>query len=181
SLLAVTSLFLNSISSHVTANPAVGLAGSYFVTFIRVPHGCGTSGTTKVTVNLTDDLTTGATAQSVSGWKVSYGYPNDKQGSTNSTEGESGGASKVPNSVTWEAQNNAELPHDQFMDFGLSLKLPLTATYNNTIYFPTMQYCKNGTGDWSSWPGNPGQNPEKTPAPKLVLTNSTDSTASKTG
>lgn len=177
SILAFTTTLISGINSHVTANPSKGPAGSYFVTSLRIPHGCGDSSTVKVQVNLTSDLTAGATAQQIPGWKITYGYP-DADNSTSAatpvpSESASGGAKKIPNSVTWEASPGNELPHDLFLDFGLSIKLPLTAQYNNTIYFPTLQFCKNGTADWSSWPGGVNGTSAKTPAPQVVLVNDT--------
>ncbi|MET0489509.1 MAG: DUF1775 domain-containing protein [Acidimicrobiales bacterium] len=69
--------------------------------------------------------------------------------------------------VTWEG---GPLPHDQFMEFGLSVQMPDTP--GETVLFPTIQTCESGDEvSWIEATPEGGEEPEH-PAPAIALTES---------
>ena len=113
-----------------------------------VPHGCeDDTGTVKLEVQLPDGVES-ATPQFLPGWAATV----DDAG---------------PVVVTWEG---GPLPHDQFMEFGLSVPMPDTP--GETVLFPTIQTCESGDEvSWIEETPEGGEEPEH-PAPAVALTDS---------
>ena len=144
--------------AHVTANPPEGPAGGFTVISFRVPHGCEDSPTTSLTVRIPDGVIYVA-PQAVPGWDVAtktgtLATPVESEGET-ITEGVT--------EVTW---SGGSLDPHEFTDFGISLRLP--DEEGETIYFPTVQRCAQGTTRWIQIPVA-GQEEPAEPAPDVTL------------
>ncbi len=145
-------------AAHVTANPSEAPAGGFAMISFRVPHGCEDSPTTSLTVRIPDG-TLNVTPQAVPGWKVStksgtLATPVESEGET-ITEG--------VKEVTW---NGGALAPHEFTDFGISMRLP--DKEGETLWFPVVQRCAQGTTRWIKIPVA-GQEEPDTPAPGVTL------------
>ena len=160
--------------AHVTANPSEAPAGSFAVISLRVPHGCEDSPTTSLTVKIPEGSIF-VTPQAVPGWTSSVktatlATPIESEGET-VTEGAT--------EVTW---TGGPLDPHEFTDFGLSMQLPDKA--GETVWFPAIQRCEQGTTRWIKIPVA-GQEEPDTPAPGVTLVAATgdehgDSSTSET-
>ena len=121
-----------------------------YATFaLVVPHGCDgeVADTVKVEVQMPDGVES-ATPQYLPGWDATV----DEAG---------------PVVVTWEG---GPLPHDQFQEFGLSIRMPDTP--GETALFPTIQTCESGEEvAWVEETPEGGEEPEH-PAPAIAITES---------
>lgn len=143
-------------SAHVTVTPSTTVAGEYAVLTFAVPHGCDGSATTKVAIEIPDDIDV-VTPTVNDGWTV------DK-----STEPVSGGDD---NQRVARVAYTAKTPlPDGYRDtFELSVALPTDA--GRTLVFPTIQTCKKGKTEWTQV-AEDGQSEDDldSPAPSLTLT-----------
>jgi uncharacterized protein YcnI len=156
--LAVAAALPAAASAHVTANPAEATADGFTVIGFRVPHGCEEAGTTTLTVRIPQGVVSVA-PEAVPGWEVTtktgtFDEPVESFGET-ITEGTV--------EVTW---TGGPLAHDQFVDFGISMKMPNTP--GETLWFPTIQRCEQGETRWVKIPVE-GQEEPDTPAPGVTL------------
>lgn len=132
--------------AHIALAEPQARAGGYHAAFFRVSHGCGDSPTISLRIAIPPS--------------VASAHPQPKPGWTLSIE-------KQDERVT-AIQWTGRLEADQFDQFGMMLKLPATP---GKLYFPTIQRCETGEGDWTMIPAA-GQSPRelKSPAPVLELT-----------
>ncbi len=154
---------LAGASAHVSVTPDKTTANSYALLTFGVPHGCDTSGTTKLTINLPEDLTD-ATPTVNPNWtveKVTQTLPAPKK----LADGTS--ITKRTSQIVYTAKASLD-PHlrDALV---LSVKLPDAA--GKTLYFPTLQNCEQGQTNWAEIPKD-GQDPHslKAPAPSVAVT-----------
>lgn len=154
---------LAGASAHVSINPDKTAANSYALLTFGVPHGCDSSGTTKLTINLPEELTD-ATPTVNPNWtveKVTQTLPEPKK----LADGTS--ITKRTSQIVYTAKTPLD-PHlrDAVV---LSVKLPDTA--GKTLYFPTLQNCEQGQTNWAEIPKD-GQDPHslKAPAPSVAVT-----------
>ena len=133
-------------SAHVEPTVEEAPAGGELTFALVVPHGCeDDSDTVKLEVQMPDGVES-ATPQFLPGWEATV----DDAG---------------PVVVTWEG---GPLPHDQFMEFGLSVGLPDTP--GETVLFPTIQTCESGEEvSWIEETPEGGEEPDH-PAPAIALT-----------
>ncbi|KAG2172992.1 hypothetical protein INT44_006965 [Umbelopsis vinacea] len=158
-------------SAHVSFTIATGQPESYLVTALRVPHGCSGSATTAISVSVPDNVYS-IKPEVVANWNLTIQYVNLTTPIT--VEGQQ--INQTVSNITW---SNGLLPSDQFQEFGLQIQLPSTGYNNtNTLWFPVVQSCVNGTSTWggiantSSWNQYLGY-----PAPHIDLTNATSSSS----
>lgn len=132
--------------AHIEPTVEEAPAGGELTFALVVPHGCDDdTGTVKLEVQMPDGVES-ATPQFLPGWEATV----DDAG---------------PVVVTWEG---GPLPHDQFMEFGLSVGLPDTP--GETVLFPTIQTCESGEEvSWIEETPEGGEEPEH-PAPAIALT-----------
>ena len=135
---------LPAASAHVEATPDKTAANSYALLTFAIPHGCNTSGTTKMTITLPAELNDAQptvnpnwTAQ-----KVTEQLPAPKK-LANGTS-----ITKRTSQIVYTAK--APLDPELRDTLVLSVKLPDTA--GKTLYFPTLQTCEQGQTDWSQIP-----------------------------
>jgi uncharacterized protein YcnI len=153
---------VSAASAHVTISPNNAEANSYALLTFGVPHGCGESGTTKVTITLPEELND-ATPTVNPNWnveKVVQTFPEPKKlaDGTSITK------------RTAQIVYTAKTPLDAHLRDALVLSVKLPDTAGKTLYFPTLQTCEQGQTDWAEIPRN-GQSEDelKSPAPSLAV------------
>jgi periplasmic copper chaperone A len=140
---ALLLLVAGPAGAHVEPSVSQAGAGSFTTFSLHIGHGCDGEGgdTAKVEVQLPDGIDE-ATPQNISGWDASV-------------------ANGV---VTFEG---GRLPHDQYLDFGLSVQMPDTP--GETVLFPTIQTCESGEElAWIEETPEGGEEPEH-PAPAIEI------------
>ena len=155
-------------SAHVGVDPSTTEAGRYAAVGFAIPHGCGSSPTTKVTITLPAELTD-ATPTANANWTV------EKVTQALDAPRTLADGSKVTER-TGAIVYTAKTPLDAHVrdEFVLSLKLPADAA-GKTLYFPTLQTCAAGQTDWAEIPAE-GQDAHSlaSPAPSLGVTAASD-------
>ncbi|MFI2564385.1 YcnI family protein [Paenarthrobacter sp. NPDC018779] len=154
---------LAGASAHVGATPDKTAANSYALVTFGIPHGCDTSATTKVTINLPQELTDAQPTVNPN-WtveKVTETLPEPKK----LDDGTS--ITKRTSQIVYTAKT----PLDPHLRDALVLSVKLPDAAGKTIYFPTLQTCEQGQTDWSEIPKD-GQNEHdlKSPAPSVAIT-----------
>ena len=148
--------------AHVTVAPEEAAAGGYAHLQFSVPHGCDGSSTTRLRVQVPENVVS-VTPQVHPGWSLST-----KTGPKEETELHGETITEGVREITWTAED-APLP-DQYLDvFGVSARLP--AAPGQTVYFPVVQECQEGVTRWIQIPAE-GESAEELeePAPALALT-----------
>ncbi len=136
-------------SAHVVTDITEAPAGGFAAIRFRIGHGCEGEGgdTDKVEIQMPEGVES-ATPEAIPGWEA--------------TVDDSG-----PVVVTFEG---GPLPHDEFLDFGVSLQMPDTP--GETALFPTIQTCVSGEEiAWIEETPEGGEEPES-PAPAVAITES---------
>lgn len=149
-------------SAHVGISPDKTTANSYALLTFGIPHGCDTSGTTKVTITLPEQL-------------------NDAQPTVNpnwtveKVEEELATPKKTADGATITKRTSkivytAKAPLDPKLRDALVLSVKLPDAAGSTLYFPTLQNCQVGQTDWAEIPKD-GQDPHslQAPAPSVTI------------
>ena len=144
------------VTAHVTMSEPVAVAGSYYVGFLRVSHGCAGSPTITIHVTIPASIIS-AKPQPKAGWTIKI----EKTALPVPIKGESGDIHERVSAITWTGR----LDSDEFDQFGLMLKLPQEP---GLLYFPTVQRCATGETDWTMIPAA-GQPWHSVPSPAPVL------------
>jgi uncharacterized protein YcnI len=145
-------------SAHVTANPSEAPAGGFAMISFRVPHGCEESPTTSISVQIPPGVVSVA-PEAVPGWEVeTVEGPYDEPVLLHGEE-----VTEGVKEVTW---TGGPLDAHQFLDFGLSMRMP--ETEGETVYFPVVQTCEQGETGWITIPVEGEEEPD-TPAPGVEL------------
>lgn len=146
--------------AHVTLEPRTAPAGEYAKLTFRVPHGCDSSATRKLTVQLPEGSVS-VKPQVHPGWKITTKKVKLAQPLT------------LPGKVITETISEVSWQggplEDQYMDeFGISLKLPNQA---GEVLVPVIQDCQKGTVRWvEAARKEDGATKPQFPAPVLTLT-----------
>ncbi|WP_164990351.1 YcnI family protein [Agromyces albus] len=149
-------------NAHVGVDPTETAAGAYTVLGFGIPHGCGESPTTKLTFTMPDGIDR-VTPTVNSNWSIEkvvqqLDEPKTDSHGANITERV---AQVVYTAVT-------PLPSDLRDVIELSLQLPEDAA-GETLAFPVLQECTDGSTDWSEVAENGAAEPEH-PAPTVTVT-----------
>jgi uncharacterized protein YcnI len=152
-------------SAHVTVNPNEVPAGSFSRFAVRVPTELPDADTTKVVVQLPEDLAF-VGFQPKPGWKRTVTMVKLAKPITND-EGET--VTERIDTVTWEG---GKIAPGEFDEFGMSAKVPDTP---KTLVFPATQTYSNG--EVVHWIGEADAD---TPAPRVTLTAASQETAAPT-
>ncbi|MEV7963359.1 YcnI family copper-binding membrane protein [Oerskovia paurometabola] len=164
---AATTLLLalgaSGASAHVSVNPDTTTAGSYALLTFGVPHGCGESATTKVSIQIPEPITS-VTPTVNPGWDV------EKVMVTLATpidDGHGGQLTERVGEIVYTART--PLPDGYRDALVLSTKLP--DTVGETLVFPTVQTCQEGESAWVQVAAE-GEDPHDLdlPAPTLTIT-----------
>ena len=147
--------------AHVTVQPAVAVAGSYFEAKFTVPHGCSGAATVALRIKIPEGVTS-IKPQMKPGWDVAI--KTRKLDPPISDHGRT--ISETVDEVEWRG---GKLPDNLYDTFGLVVKLPDLP--GQTLYFPAVQECEQGIVRWIGIPA-PGQAREdlRDPAPAVSLT-----------
>ncbi len=154
---------LAAASAHVEITPDSTAAGSYSLLTFGVGHGCNGSPTTKVTINLPQEVND-ATPTVNPNWTIS------KTTEQLATPQKLSNGSSVTERTS-QVIYTAKTPLDAHQRDALVLSLQLPETAGKTLYFPTLQNCETGETNWADV-ATAGQDPEslKAPAPMIAVT-----------
>lgn len=149
-------------SAHVSISPDKTTANSYALLTFGVPHGCDTSGTTKVTITLPEELNDAQPTVNPS-WTVER------------VEEQLASPKKLADGATITKRTSkivytAKTPLDPELRDALVLSVKLPDTPGATLYFPTLQNCQVGQTDWAEIPKD-GQDAHslEAPAPSVTI------------
>ena len=148
-------------SAHVSVDPDTTTAGSYALLTFGVPHGCGESATTKVSIQIPEPITS-VTPTVNPGWDV------EKVMVTLATpidDGHGGQLTERVGEIVYTARS--PLPDGYRDALVLSTKLP--DTVGETLVFPTVQTCQEGESAWVQVAAE-GEDPHDLDLPAPVLT-----------
>jgi len=154
---------ISGASAHVGVSPDNTTANSPALLTFAIPHGCETSGTTKMTITLPAELNDAQPTVNPN-WtaaKVTEQLPEPKKLADGSS------ITKRTSQIVYTAKSPL---NPEFRDvLVLSVKLPDTP--GKTLYFPTLQDCEQGQTKWTDIPQD-GQDEEsvKSPAPSVTVT-----------
>lgn len=146
--------------AHVTVTPAEGEAGSYAVATINVPHGCDGSATTKVAIQIPEQLLTVTPTRNPL-WDVT------KEMVTLDTPGRDSHGNEVTERVGQVVYTaRAPLPDGYRDAFELSFQVP--DSVGETLTFPAIQTCEKGETAWTEVAAEGAEEPEH-PAPAFSV------------
>jgi uncharacterized protein YcnI len=153
---------MSGASAHVGVTPDKTAANSYALLTFGLPHGCGESGTTKVTITLPAELNDAQPTVNPN-WtvqKVVEQLPEPKKLSDGTS------ITKRTSQIVY----TAKAPLDPALRDALVLSVKLPDAAGKTLYFPTLQNCEEGQTDWSQIPQE-GQDEDalKSPAPSVAV------------
>ncbi|SJM63632.1 YcnI family protein [Gulosibacter sp. 10] len=150
-------------SAHVTVAADTAEAGAYAVLTFSVPHGCGESPTTSVSIQIPEEISSVTPTRN-----PLYSVETVHQALETPVEDSHG------NEVTEQVsevvyRTDTPLPADQRDTFELSVKLPEDAA-GTTLHFPTVQTCEEGESAWVQIAAE-GQDPHELelPSPELQV------------
>mmetsp|Transcript_24332 Transcript_24332/g.31768 ORF Transcript_24332/g.31768 Transcript_24332/m.31768 type:complete len:213 (-) Transcript_24332:190-828(-) len=124
--------------AHISATEPTGYSGSYHMSRFRVPHGCDGQHTLNTTFVIPEGVYS-VKAEQMPGYEVLtttriLDPPVIMHGQA---------VNETMHSVTYVGI----LPHDQFREFGLSMKLP-TVTETTVLPFVAYQHCASAVLSW---------------------------------
>ena len=150
-------------SAHVTVTPTTTAAGAYTVLTVSVPHGCEGSPTTKVAIQIPEEILAVTPSRNPL-WDVTKEQQKLAEPVTDVHGNEVTERDAV---VVYTAK--APLPDGYRDAFELSVKLP--EEEGKTLAFPAIQTCEKGQTAWAELAAE-GQDAEELehPAPTLTIT-----------
>lgn len=160
--------------AHVSVTPTETAAGAYTLLTVSVPHGCDGSSTTKVEIQVPEQILSVTPTRNplwtVTKTKAKLDKPlTDAHGNT---------VTERDGTVVYQAKS--PLPEGYRDAFELSLKLP--EEEGETLAFPTIQTCEKGETAWVEVPTG-SQDPEELehPAPAVTITAAEEASAHGAG
>ncbi len=150
-------------SAHVTVTPSTTAAGAYAVLTVSVPHGCEGAATTKVAIQIPEEILSVTPTRNPL-YDVEVQTEKLAEPVTDAHGNEVTERDAV---VVYTAKT--PLPDGMRDAFELSVKLP--EEEGKTLAFPAIQTCEKGQTAWSEIAAE-GQNPEELehPAPLVTIT-----------
>lgn len=149
--------------AHVTLEQNAAPVGSFYKAVLKVPHGCDTSPTVKLSVTIPEGVI-GVKPMVKPGWKLEI-----KRGAYAKSYSYLHGAkfSEGVREVTWSGGNLPDAFYDEFV---ISAFIAGELTAGETLYFPVTQECEKGVHHWVAVPSadKPGEKLGD-PAPGLKL------------
>jgi uncharacterized protein YcnI/copper(I)-binding protein len=163
-LLSLTAILATSVAAeaHVFVQSGPATIGGSYRAVLAVPHGCGASPTTRITVQIPEGMIA-VKPMPKPGWLIEtrkgpYAQTYDLMHGMKASEG--------IKQISWAGR----LDNDFYDEFVFSAYLPGSLKTDAPLYLPTQQVCENGSEDWAQIPAV-GQDPHsmKSPAPMLRL------------
>lgn len=148
-------------AAHVTISPSTNEAGAYAVLTVSVPHGCDGSPTTRIAVDLPDEIYA-VTPTRNPFWDVKTVMEQLDEPISDAHGNE---ITERVDQVVYTALT--PLPDGQRDSFELSLQLPDTA--GETLAFPVVQTCRDGETGWTEV-ATDGQDAEELEHPAPLVT-----------
>jgi uncharacterized protein YcnI len=148
-------------AAHVTISPAEGTAGSYTVLTASVPHGCDGSPTTKVAIQMPEQIVAVTPTRNPL-WEVRTVMATLDEPITDSHGNE---ITERVAQVEYTAKD--PLPEGYRDAFELSLQLPDAA--GETLAFPVVQTCAKGETAWVETAADGDTEELAAPAPTVTL------------
>lgn len=160
---AIVAMAAAPASAHVTVTPDTTAAGAYAVLTFSVPHGCEGSPTTRVAIQMPEQVMQ-ATPTRNALWTVEKQV---EELAEPATDAHGNQVTERVSQVVYTAEE--PLPEGYRDTFELSLQLPEAA--GETITFPVVQTCRQGEAAWTETPAE-GQDPDELerPAPAVTIT-----------
>ncbi len=157
-------------SAHVTVSASDTSAGAFTVLTFSVPHGCEGSATTKVSIQMPEQLYA-ATPTRTANWEVRKETQTLDEPITDSHGNE---ITERVGEVVYTA--TTPLPDGYRDAFEVSVQLPETP--GETLLFPVVQTCETGETAWVEVPEE-GQSEDdlEAPAPSIEVTEAIESDA----
>jgi len=160
-------------AAHVTITPSDTAAGAYTVLTFSVPHGCDGSPTTRITIQVPEEVVSVTPTRN-----AFYGVEKKMERLDDPVEDAHG------NTVTervGQVVYTSKLPLPDGYRDTLELSLQLPDTPGETLAFPVIQKCEKGQTGWTEVPAE-GQDPDELehPAPAVTITEAGGSPASET-
>ena len=147
-------------SAHVTVTPENTAAGSFTVVTMSVPHGCDGSPTTKVAIQIPEDIL------AVTPTRNPYYDVAKKIEKLPEPVTDAHGNEVTERVASVEYTAKTPLPDGERDAFELSLQLPEKA--GETLAFPAVQTCEKGETAWTEVPaGRPGRGGAGAPGSRL--------------
>lgn len=161
-LIAVGSVaFVCPTRAHVTLETQQAVAGAYYKAVLRVAHGCNGSPTVAIRVRLPENVSD-VKPQPKPGWtietvKQKLARPH--------TDAEGRAVTETVREIHWRGGPLLDEHYDEFV-----FRIRLPNEPGETLYFPTVQECLEGTHRWIEIPGlKGGHREQREPAPRLKL------------
>ena len=148
-------------AAHVTISPADGAAGSFTVLTASVPHGCDGSPTTKVAIQMPEQIVAVTPTRNPL-WEVRKVMQELDQPITDAHGNE---ITERVAQVVYTARD--PLPEGYRDAFELSLQLPDTP--GETLVFPTVQSCAKGETAWVETAADGNAEELEAPAPTVTV------------
>lgn len=144
-------------AAHITLEAPSAAIGSTYKAVLRVPHGCQGSDTTRIRVRIPDGAVA-AKPQPKAGWTLDlvegdYAKPETLHGAT---------ITSGVREISW----SGHLPEAYYDEFVFRVSLSSSLTPGDTLYFPVVQECKEGTERWID---TTGKHSADGPAPGVQL------------
>jgi uncharacterized protein YcnI len=160
--LAAACLAAGPAFSHVTLETPQAPIGHSYKAVLRVPHGCQSSATTAIRVQIPEGLIS-VKPQPKAGWTIDL-----KQGKYEAPHTLYG--RQVESGVREIAWSGGALPDDYYDEFVFVGYLSSDLTPGATLYLPVIQECKTGVLRWIDKPsGDAATDHAGTPSPALKL------------
>ena len=161
-LFAMLGTIATPASAHVFVQSGPATVGGSYRAVLAVPHGCGQSPTTRITVQIPEGMIA-VKPMPKPGWLIEtikgpYAQSYDFMHGMKASEG--------IKQISW----TGKLDNDFYDEFVFSAYLPASLKADAPLYLPTHQTCETGAEDWAQIPAS-GQDPHelKSPAPQLRL------------
>lgn len=164
--LGIVAVGAGAASAHVTVTPSTTAAGAYTVLTFSVGHGCEGSPTTKIAIQMPEDVPQ-VTPTLNSGWNV------QKVAKKLDAPIKDAHGNELTERIA-QVVYTAKTPlADGYRDtFELQVQVP--EKEGETLTFPVVQTCEKGQTGWIETPAD-GQDPEEleAPAPAFAITAAT--------
>jgi len=148
-------------SAHVSVTPSSTAAGAYAVLTFSVGHGCGTSPTTRLAVQIPEEVLS-VTPTVNPGWTVEK---KTEKLESPSSDGHGAEQSERVSEVVYTAKT----PLADGLRDTISLQLPLPEKEGEKLVFPVIQTCEEGETAWTQT-YEEGEDEPESPAPFVVTT-----------
>jgi periplasmic copper chaperone A len=159
---AAAAVVISPAGAHITLENRQATPASYYKAVFAVPHGCASSPTVKIRVQIPEGVIA-VKPMPKPGWSIEtvkgkYSTSYELHGAT-VTEG--------VREVTW---SGGKLADDNYDEFVLATFLTGSLKPNTTLYFPVVQECEQGISRWIEIPQEgKSAHDTKSPAPGVKL------------